>query len=53
MLDYNYLTSPNKLMEYQKCYFDNHLIENKIQNLNWINIKKNEIEINKIANIDE
>ena len=53
LLDYNYLTSPNKLMEYQKLYFDNHLIENKIQNLNWINIKKNEIEINKAANIDE
>ena len=28
MLEYNYLTSPKKLMEYQKKYFDN--------GINWI-----------------
>ena len=45
LLDYNFLTSPKKLMEYQKKYFDNELIENDIKNLNWIKINNNEIEI--------
>ena len=39
MLEYNYLTSPKKLMEYQKKYFDNELFEADIENLNWIEIK--------------
>ena len=49
LLDYNFLTSPKKLMEYQKKYFDNELIENDIKNLNWIKINNNEIEIGKIT----
>ena len=53
MLEYNYLTSPKKLMEYQKKYFDNELIEPDIQSLNWIEIENNEINIKKIANNDE
>ena len=39
LLDYNILTSPKKLMEYQKVYFDNDFIQKNIENLNWINIK--------------
>ena len=53
LLEYNYLTSPKKLMEYQKKYFDNELIEPDIQSLNWIEIENNEINIKKIANNDE
>ena len=53
LLDYNFLTSPKKLMEYQKKYFDNELIENDIKNLNWIKINNNEIEIGKITQNDE
>jgi len=48
MLEYNYLTSPKKLMEYQKKYFDNELLESDIQSLNWIEIQNEKIKINKI-----
>ncbi len=33
LLDYNYLTSPNKLMEYSKMYFDKELKKKKITDL--------------------
>ena len=33
LLDYNYLTSPNKLMEYSKLYFENELKKKKITDL--------------------
>ena len=44
LLDFNYLTSPKKLMEYQKLYFDSELIQNDIENLNWMKIKNDQIE---------
>ena len=50
LLDFNYLTSPKKLMEYQKLYFDSELIQNEIENLNWMKIKNDQIEIGKLAN---
>ena len=53
MLEYNYLTSPKKLMEYQKKYFDNELLEADIENLNWIEISNKEINIKKILTTDE
>ena len=53
MLEYNYLTSPKKLMEYQKKYFDNELLEADIQSLNWIEIKNKGIKINKIVSNNE
>ena len=53
MLEYNYLTSPKKLMEYQKKYFDNELFEADIQSLNWIEIKNEEVKINKIISKNE
>jgi len=53
MLEYNYLTSPKKLMEYQKKYFDNELFEADIESLNWIEIKNKEIIINKIISNNE
>ena len=33
LFDYNYLTSPNKLMEYSKIYFDKELKKKKITDL--------------------
>ena len=33
LFDYNYLTSPNKLMEYSKTYFDKELKKKKITDL--------------------
>ena len=53
MLEYNYLTSPKKLMEYQKKYFDNELLESDIKNLNWIEIKNQDIKIKKIVDNNE
>ena len=33
LLDYNYLTSPNKLMEYSQLYFEKELKKKKITDL--------------------
>ncbi len=53
MLEYNYLSSPKKLIEYQKKYFDNELVEADIESFNWINIENSKIEILKIINDNE
>ena len=53
MLEYNYLTSPKKLIGYQKKYFENELQEADIESLNWIKIKNSEIEIKKVLSINE
>ena len=45
LLDYNFLTSPKKLMEYQTKFFENNLIQLKISN-----IKNLEDLNNKIIN---
>ena len=34
LLDYNFLTSPKKLMEYQSSFFENNLIQLNINELN-------------------
>ena len=42
LLDYNFLTSPKKLMEYQTKFFENNLIQLKISNIkNLEDLKKN------------
>ncbi len=53
LLEYNYLTSPKKLIEYQKKYFDNELLEADIENLNWIETINDEIKIKKIVSNNE
>ena len=53
MLEYNYLTSPKKLMGYQKKYFDSELLEADIESLNWIEVKNEKINIKKILRTDE
>ena len=50
LLDFNYLTSPKKLIEYQKLYFENELIQQNIEDLSWIEIKNKKVEISEIAN---
>ncbi len=42
LLDYNYLTSPKKLLEYSKTYFDQELKKKNI----------NEIKILRLSNVD-
>ena len=39
LFDYNYLTSPNKLMEYSKIYFDNELKKKEITDLKILKFK--------------
>ena len=53
LLEYNYLTSPKKLIEYQKKFFDNELLESDLKSLNWIEIQNEEVKINKIINNNE
>lgn len=36
LLDYNYLSSPKKLMDFQSQYFENYLIPRKIDQINEI-----------------
>ena len=49
LLDYNYLTSPKKLMEYQELYFESQIIQKDVNDLNWIKIENNEIKIGKMT----
>ena len=53
MLEFSYLTSPKKLMEYQKKYFDNELFEADIRSLNWIETQNDDVKIKKIISNDE
>ena len=53
MLEYNYLSSPKKLIEYQKKYFENELVEADIENFNWVNIENSNAEILKITSNNE
>jgi len=53
LLDYSILTSPKKLMEYQRIYFDDKFVQKKIENFRIIEILNNELKIDKMVNIDE
>ena len=53
LLDHNYLSSPKKLNEYQKKFFENELIPIDILNLKEIENIKNKIIINKFGVISE
>ena len=50
LLDYNILTSPKKLMEYQQFYFDDEFIQKKIENLKKIEILNGKLKIDKMVN---
>ena len=45
LMDFNYLTTPEKLMEYQSRYFENELDQADIKKLKKIIVKKNQLEI--------
>ena len=53
LLDYNILTSPKKLMEYQQYYFEDKFEQKKIENLSKIEFLVDKIKINKMVKIDE
>ena len=44
-LEYDYLSSPDKLLEYQVLYFDDELIKKDIQTLKKIELNSNKITI--------
>ena len=46
MLEYNYLSSPEKLIQYQNQYFENDLIKIDITKIKKIAIKGNNLIIN-------
>ena len=53
LLDYNILTSPKKLMEYQQIYFENNFIQKNIENFKWIEVTDESFKINQIVNKNE
>ena len=50
ILEYNYLSSAEKLMQYQTKFFEEELIQKKLEDFQVI---ENDIEIKKILKIDE
>ena len=53
LLDHNFLSSPKKLNEYQKKYFENDLIPTDIVNIGEIDFINGEILIKKSGEIFE
>ena len=51
LLDFNYLSSPEKLMEYQSRYFENELKEIDITDLKKINLVGNEIQVKQFIDL--
>ena len=47
-LEYDYLSSPDKLLQYQALYFDDELIEKDIQSLKKIEIINDKIAISSL-----
>ena len=45
LLEHNYLSSAEKLLEYQALYFEDELIQKDIQNIKIFKIKRNKNEI--------
>ena len=53
LLDHNYLSSPKKLIEYQKKYFENDLIPTDIVDIGKIDFTNNEALIKNFGDIVE
>ena len=47
LLDYSYLSTPKKLIEFQSLFFENYLVPLKIENTNKMILKDNSIIIKK------
>ena len=50
MLEYNYLSSPEKLIKYQSKYFENELIKIDIMKIKKIILNKDNFEITNLRN---
>jgi hypothetical protein len=53
LLDNNYLSSPKKLLEYQKKFFENELVPADIQNMNQIEFNNKKVFIKKLIKNSE
>ena len=53
LLDYNILTSPKKLIEYQQYYFQDKFEQKKLENLNEIEFLSDKLKIDKMFKINE
>ena len=49
LLDHNFLSSPNKLFEYQYKFFENELLPTDIKKISQIEFKDQEVLINKLV----
>ena len=49
LLDHNFLSSPNKLFEYQYKFFENELIPTDIKNISQVEFKDHEVLIHKLV----
>ena len=52
-LEYDYLSSPDKLLEYQVLYFDDELVKKDIQEIKTINQSSEKLEIGQLNLINE
>ena len=53
LLDYNILTSPKKLIEYQQYYFQDKFEQKKLENMNEIEFLSDKLKIDKMVKINE
>ena len=51
LLDFNYLSSPEKLMEYQSMYFENELKKIDITNLKKLTLVANETQVKQFIDL--
>ena len=51
LLDFNYLSSPEKLMEYQSRYFENELKEIDIINLKKLTLVESKIQVKQFIDL--
>ena len=52
-LEYDYLSSTEKLLEFQITYFDDELTKKRIQEIKTFNQKNKKLEIEQLGFIDE
>ena len=53
LLDHNYLSSPKKLDEYQKKYFENELMPIDIRDISEIDFNSKEVSIKELVVVNE
>ena len=53
LLDYNYLSSPKKLNEYQKKYFENELVSIDIRDIREIDFNSKDVSVKELVVINK